>query len=81
MTERIKELVTATDAWCDQNFPPDWTDRVDEFLPLWNEKFAELIIAECAKVSEDDITDGDACCTNTVYRIASQIKEHFGVEE
>ena len=43
-------------------------------------KFAELIVKECAKVSEDDITDGDACCTNTAYRIASQIKKHFGVE-
>jgi hypothetical protein len=43
------------------------------------ERFAELIVRECAKVSEDDITDGDACCTNTAYRIASQIKEHFGV--
>jgi hypothetical protein len=43
-------------------------------------KFAELIVRKCAKVSEDDITDGDACCTNTAYRIASQIKEHFGVE-
>jgi hypothetical protein len=45
------------------------------------QKFAELIIQECAKVSEDDITDGDACCTNTAYRIASQIKKHFGVED
>ena len=45
------------------------------------EKFAELIVLECAQVSEDDITDGDACCTNTAYRIAGQIKKHFGVEE
>jgi hypothetical protein len=45
------------------------------------EKFAELIVRECAKVSEGDITDGDACCTNTAYRIARQIKKHFGVEE
>jgi hypothetical protein len=45
------------------------------------EKFAELIVRECAKVSEDDITDGDACCTNTAYRIASQIKKHFGLTE
>jgi hypothetical protein len=43
--------------------------------------FAELIVGECAKVSEDDITDGDACCTNTAYRISRQIKQHFGVEE
>jgi hypothetical protein len=56
MNERIKELVTATDAWCDQNFPPDWTDRVDEFLPLWNEKFAALVAAAereaCARVCD-----------------------------
>ena len=41
----------------------------------------ELIVRECAKVSEDDITDGDACCTNTASRISDQIKKHFGVEE
>ena len=45
------------------------------------DKFAELIGKECAQVSEDDITDGDACCTNTADRIARQIKKHFGVEE
>ena len=45
------------------------------------DKFAELIVRECAQVSEDDITDGDACCTNTADRIARQIKKHFGVEE
>jgi hypothetical protein len=45
-----------------------------------SEKFAELIVRECAQVSEDDITDGDACCTNTADRIARQIKKHFGVE-
>ena len=45
------------------------------------EKFAESLIRKCAQVSEDDITDGDACCTNTAYRISRQIKKHFGVEE
>ena len=45
------------------------------------EYFAELIVRECAQVSEDDITDGDACCTNTADRIARQIKQHFGVEK
>jgi hypothetical protein len=59
MNKRIEELVTATDAWCDQNFPPDWTDRVDEFLPLWNEKFAALVAAAereaCARVCEERV--------------------------
>ena len=66
MNERIKELVTATDAWCDQNFPPDWTERVDEFLPLWNEKFAALVAAAereaCAKLCDGwTHADGDRC--------------------
>jgi hypothetical protein len=54
------------------------------FVEAWEdelEKFAELLIRKCAQVSEDDITDGDACCTNTAYRISRQIKKHFGVEE
>jgi|688.fasta_scaffold185328_4 hypothetical protein len=59
MSNRIEELVTATDAWCDQNFPPDWTERVDEFLPLWNEKFAALVAAAereaCARVCEERV--------------------------
>jgi hypothetical protein len=69
MNERIQQLLEQS----------TWNilgvDQVD------HKKFAELIVRECAKVSEDDITDGDACCTNTAYRIASQIKKHFGVEE
>ena len=63
-----------------------WSHRVDGALVdgqlhFDTQKFAELIIRECAQVSEDDITDGDACCTNTADRIARQIKKHFGVEE
>jgi hypothetical protein len=88
MTERIKELVTATDAWCDQNFPPDWTDRVDEFLPLWNEKFAELIIRECANICEDNAkTYKDsfkpakaAVAESTSNHCAMLIKRTYGVE-
>jgi hypothetical protein len=56
-------------------------DEMDEYDRNAILKFAELIVRECAQVSEDDITDGDACCTNTADRIARQIKKHFGVEE
>jgi len=73
MNERIREL--AKDA--DLDWHKHWND--DESNRL--EKFAELIVRECAEVSENDITDGDACCTNTADRIARQIKKHFGVEE
>ena len=45
------------------------------------QQVAELIVRECAQISEDDITDGEACCTNTADRIARQIKQRFGVEK
>jgi hypothetical protein len=52
------------------------------YIPAeFTKKLAELLIRKCAQISEDDITDGDACCTNTAYRISRQIKKHFGVEE
>ena len=71
MNERIKQLAEQA------GYHPD----IFELCKPGMEKFAELIVRECAKVSEDDITDGDACCTNTADRIARQIKKHFGVEE
>lgn len=52
----------------------------DGIIYVDDEMLAELIVRECAQVCEDDITDGDACCTNTADRIARQIKKHFGVE-
>ena len=73
MNEQIREILSRCQLESiDGPEYPRWTDL---------EKFAELIVQECAQVSEDDITDGDACCTNTADRIARQIKKHFGVEE
>jgi hypothetical protein len=73
MNKRISELVTTTDAWCDQNLPPNWTDDVDKYLPVWNEKFAELIIRECAsQVNFTDLGRG--------MPYGDLILKHFGVE-
>ena len=76
MDERIKELTLRTDAWCEQNLPANWTDDVDQYLPLWNAKFAELIIKECgvalSPMLRDMVSRGQA------YDL---IKQHFGVEE
>ena len=83
MNERIKELAEQaklkTELW--NNPEPFVIYKEDVNYPGGLEKFAELIVRECVQVSEDDITDGDACCTNTADRIARQIKKHFGVEE
>ena len=79
MNERIKELAEQVGAV--QNVLAMGRHDGVLFTETELEKFAELIVQECAQVSEDDITDGDACCTNTADRIARQIKKHFGVEE
>jgi hypothetical protein len=72
MNEKIKDLMT------EAGISVEYVTNTKQIVIL--EKFAELIVQECSKISEDDITDGDACCTNTAYRIARQIKQRFGVE-
>ena len=78
MNKRIKELVQQTDAWCDQNLPANWTDDVDQYLPLWNAKLAKLIVQECANICFSEaqghnMAFGEHC--------GVVIKEHFGVQE
>ena len=73
MNERIKELAEQAK----KNEPFECSYTKDQ----WLEKFAELIVQECAgichKMAEDSdsyvVHDGDTC--------AEQIKKHFGVEE
>jgi|GEM_PF-1364992 len=81
MNKKLKELteVVRFNLDMDGSMEPDEHGRWIHYDDL--EKLTELIVRKCAKVSEDDITDGDACCTNTAYRIARQIKKHFGVED
>ena len=86
MNERIKNL--SKKAWLLAHEANDQAEEDEgeelteaEFNNVFQQKFAESIVKECAQVSEDDITDGDACCTNTAVRISRQIKKHFGVKE
>ena len=74
----IKKLAEQATSIVEMVGPQGYTSSYANFD---REKFAKLIVKECAQVSEDDITDGDACCTNTAYRISRQIKKHFGVKE
>ena len=67
MNERIKEL--AEQAGC-KSF-------VDEYAPFKQEfeKFAQLIVAECAEIA---LTDGQATGN---FEVFNKITKHFGVEE
>ena len=75
MTERIQELArqaTTIEYGVDNGF-----DRVT----FDKEKFAELIVAECAQAVFD--TELDDCCSDSdvICAVSFHLKKHFGVEE
>ena len=74
MNERIKELAEQAEDWADnQNFyESDYRDYLME-------KFAELIVKECAKVIFE--TPVEYIETDTMHRIRDRVKQHFGVNE
>ena len=65
MNERIKELA--------EQAGPNIVKEFDQEDIDFCEKFAELIVRQCAKVGER-YADGN-------YEVFNQILEHFGLEE
>jgi hypothetical protein len=65
MNERIKELKEQAMAWVPNMADPDTKIRV-----LNAEKFAELIVRECAEIADKA----------EPYKANDLIKQHFGVE-
>lgn len=75
MNERIQELAEQATKWAQQaqwSTDPRFGDR--PFSDLYNEKFAELIVRECADIADGLLED------NTGSEVMFRIKEHFGVE-
>jgi hypothetical protein len=75
MNERIRELQIQAETAADEIF-----DRKGKMYgEIVMEKFAELIVRECASVCDADYArqgqDGDG------WRLAREIEEHFGVEK
>jgi hypothetical protein len=52
MNERIKALVEQARKYADENRPGSFVKYDPEWFVLYNEKFAELIIEECAREVE-----------------------------
>ena len=69
MNERIKELSKQAWEWAEQQ---EYNDPAQEFSDILEQKFAELIVRECADFLKDKLDDHFA---------AEQLVEHFGVEE
>jgi hypothetical protein len=76
MNERIKELAEQADDYTDNKiqqpgeYHPDWHDVRDQ-------KFAELIVRECATIADDGY--GSAHFGNGIA--GYQLLQHFGVKE
>jgi len=67
MNERIRLLKHQASLWCDENIPEQFSEETNSYGRAWEDKFAELIVRECAsKVTRNE---------------ALNIFEHFGVEK
>ena len=101
MNERIRELAEQADSYAKAEYEK-WTPTADfsgvpHIRNIFNKKFAELIVQECAKTAamfsmenkriHPDIDPCDMPKANqmvyhsTCQSVAYAIKEHFGVEE
>jgi hypothetical protein len=80
MNERIRELALQAGGEFWQRIESDRTLNKEAYItfdpPQSLEKFAELIVAECI-----DIVDDEGCGEGGSIRAIEKIKEHFGVEE
>ena len=87
MNERIRELRREAEKWVADNFstdelgPYEWWDKEEQ-------KFAELIVRECAQRCEEvaikhqvEETTYAAGKKAGAFECAADLKEHFGVEE
>jgi hypothetical protein len=71
MNERIKELELEAIAYADSKVPVN--DRYNDiYHSIVRNKFAELIVKECADYVDSAISDGGVD--------GRSLKEHFGVE-
>jgi hypothetical protein len=71
MNERIKELSLQAKKDATENFGVDFA----LFFELYEEKFAELIVRECAGIIESQDVD-----PAFRHRMAWAVKQRFGVE-
>ena len=76
MNERIRELALQANPASKEIYESDnWEYNCAAWCAQDLEKFAELIVRECADVCESFGESGDG------YTCSAEILEHFGVEE
>ena len=73
MNERIRELEMQADEWSKYNYT--WTPTGNNWVEVYMEKFALLIIQECIGMADEFEIEVNRS------GLVDRIKEHFGVEE
>ena len=95
MNERIRELAREAAEYVNSVYTPPvrsktpgkiWEDGHIGWHTQFNEKFAELIVRECARLCEHESNDDeydqyDMGQSVKAESIKTAIKKHFGVEE
>jgi hypothetical protein len=85
MNDRIRELAEQATEYAfkcaegDSKINPKITS--DQWLKVYQEKFAELIVKECAELFPNVYVSIETEHGHTPVIAANYIKEHFGVEE
>ena len=72
MNERIKDVCEQAKAYATESTKDFTGDEPVVWMDYYTEKFAKLIVQECADFLKDTLDDHFA---------AEQLEEHFGVEE
>jgi len=79
MNERIQELERQAKQYANSMYPSGLD--IPKWGPAYHEKFAELIVRECAGLFPNVYVEIETDYGNTPVIAADYIKEHFGVEE
>ncbi len=85
MNERIKELmIEAFQSHYGDPVTPGAREKAVELVSGWGEKFAELIVRECARVVNKVYEDAEPVygpydCS--IFARGIDVLKHFGVEE
>ena len=74
MNERIRDLKEQALIWAIETLDPDALND-NEWGVAIDEKFAELIVRECAGVVEKNLFESIG------WNTSKKVKQHFGVEE
>ena len=89
MNKRIEELAVQAGDYVNETYTgpvpatftgnSEWHKEFDKWTQF-NEKFAELIVRECAEVCHKMAEDSDSYVVHDGDTCAEQIKQHFGVK-